>query len=76
MDEAGTLPNAGPQKRPVLSTETSLHVRITWKDMAVHNLKTGEPRMTLTGWAKKRLDNWFPIHLGAVMHVTLTDDHP
>ena len=55
---------------------TGLRMGIAWKDMAVHNLKTGEPRMTLTGWAKKRLDDLVPDTHEAIVHVTLTDDHP
>jgi holo-[acyl-carrier protein] synthase len=32
--------------------------------------------MTLTGWAKKRLDDLVPDTHEAIVHVTLTDDHP
>jgi holo-[acyl-carrier protein] synthase len=44
--------------------------------MAVSNLKSGQPVMTVTGWAKTRLDDMTPDGHEAVIHVTLTDDHP
>ena len=49
---------------------------IVWKDMAVTNLRTGQPRMTLTGWAAERMASMTPPGHRAVVHVTLTDDHP
>ena len=55
---------------------TGLAMGISWKDMAVKNLETGQPIMELTGWAKKRLDEMTPRGRRAVVHVTLTDDHP
>ncbi|MEL0286364.1 MAG: holo-ACP synthase, partial [Paracoccaceae bacterium] len=33
---------------------TGLRMGISWKDMAVSNLKTGQPVMTVTGWAAER----------------------
>lgn len=55
---------------------TGLRMGIAWKDMAVSNLETGQPVMELTGWAKERLDSMTPAGHQAVVHVTLTDDHP
>lgn len=55
---------------------TGLRMGISWKDMAVSNLRTGQPVMHLTGWAKERLDSMTPPGHEAVIHVTLTDDHP
>ncbi len=55
---------------------TGLAMGISWKDMAVTNLKTGQPTMAVTGWAKDRLDAMTPDGHDAVIHVTLTDDHP
>lgn len=55
---------------------TGLRMGIAWKDMAVSNLKTGQPVMHVTGWAKERLDSMTPAGHEAVIHVTLTDDHP
>ncbi len=55
---------------------TGLRMGIAWKDMAVTNLATGQPVMTLTGWAAERLKAMTPDGHEAVVHVTLTDDHP
>ena len=49
---------------------------ISWKDMAVSNIDTGQPVMTLTGWAKKRLLELTPEGYLSTLHVSLTDDHP
>jgi holo-[acyl-carrier protein] synthase len=55
---------------------TGLRMGISWKDMAVSNLRTGQPVMAVTGWAKDRLDQMTPEGHEAIIHVTLTDDHP
>jgi len=55
---------------------TGLRMGISWKDMAVSNLKTGQPVMEVTGWARQRLDEMTPKGHEAIIHVTLTDDHP
>ena len=55
---------------------TGLAMGIAWKDMSVSNLKSGQPVMHVTGWAKERLDAMPPEGHEAVIHVTLTDDHP
>ncbi|PIB23258.1 holo-ACP synthase [Amylibacter kogurei] len=55
---------------------TGLAMGIAWKDMAVANISTGQPTMTLTGWAKRRLDELTPANHTATIHVSLTDDHP
>ncbi|NDV99064.1 holo-ACP synthase [Salipiger sp. PrR002] len=55
---------------------TGLRMGIAWKDMAVTNLPTGQPVMQVTGWAKERLDAMTPEGHEAIIHVTLTDDHP
>ena len=55
---------------------TGLRMGIAWKDMSVRNLHTGQPVMELTGWAKKRLEALTPPGHDAIIHVTLTDDHP
>lgn len=55
---------------------TGLRMGIGWKDMAVSNLRSGQPEMEVTGWAKTRLDEITPAGHRAVIHVTLTDDHP
>ena len=55
---------------------TGLRMGIAWKDMAVSNLHTGQPVMEVTGWAKERLEAMTPEGYEAIIHVTLTDDHP
>ncbi len=55
---------------------TGLRMGISWKDMAVTNLRSGQPRMHLTGWAAQRLAEMTPPGHKARIHVTLTDDHP
>ena len=55
---------------------TGLRMGIAWKDMAVSNLHTGQPVMAVTGWARERLDQMTPPGHEAIIHVTLTDDHP
>ena len=55
---------------------TGLRMGISWKDMAVTNLRSGQPVMHVTGWAAERLRSMTPAGHEAVIHVTLTDDHP
>ena len=53
-----------------------LRMGISWKDMAVYNLKTGQPIITVSGWAAERLREMTPKGHRATIHVSLTDDHP
>ncbi len=55
---------------------TGLRMGISWRDMAVSNLRTGQPVMAVTGWAAERLASMTPPGHEALIHVTLTDDHP
>ncbi|MEL6588111.1 MAG: holo-ACP synthase [Pseudomonadota bacterium] len=55
---------------------TGLRMGIAWKDMSVTNLHTGQPIMHVTGWAADRLEQMTPDGHEAVIHVSLTDDHP
>ena len=55
---------------------TGLRMSISWRDMAVSNLRTGQSRMALSGRAAERLAQMTPPGHRAVVHVTLTDDHP
>ena len=54
---------------------TGLRMGISWKDMAVTNLRSGQPVMHLTGWAADRLAAMTPTGYRAMVHVTLTEDH-
>ncbi|MDG1376624.1 MAG: holo-ACP synthase [Yoonia sp.] len=55
---------------------TGLAMGISWKDMSVTNLRSGQPTMHVTGWAKEQLNKMTPAGHRAVIHVTLTDDYP
>lgn len=46
------------------------------KDIGVVNARSGAPTLALTGGAKARLDAITPAGHVAVVHLTLTDDHP
>ena len=76
-DEAGTLAKRWAAKEACSKAlGTGLRMGISWKDMAVTNIDTGQPVMTLTGWAKERLEQLTPAGHLATLHVSLTDDHP
>ena len=49
---------------------------IRWQEMGVVNLPSGQPTLSLTGKAKARLDHLTPAGFEAVIHLTLTDEHP
>ena len=76
-NEAGTLAKRWAAKEACSKAlGTGLRMGISWKDMAVSNIDTGQPVMRLTGWAKKRLEELTPAGHFATLHVSLTDDHP
>ena len=76
-DEAGTLAKRWAAKEACSKAlGTGLAMGISWRDMAVTNLRSGQPVMALTGWAADRLAGMTPPGHHAVVHVTLTDDHP
>ena len=55
---------------------TGLAMGISWRDMSVTNLTSGQPVMHLTGWAAERLAALTPAGHISHVHVTLTDDAP
>ncbi|TVQ57755.1 MAG: holo-ACP synthase [Rhodobacteraceae bacterium] len=55
---------------------TGLRMGVAWREMAVENLDTGQPVMTVTGGAAERLAAMTPPGMTAHVHVTLTDDFP
>tara|TARA_R110000772_G_scaffold68653_11_gene152052 strand:+ start:2500 stop:2907 length:408 start_codon:yes stop_codon:yes gene_type:complete len=55
---------------------TGFKAGVFMKDIGVVNAKSGAPTLTLTGGAKKRLDALTPAGYDAIVHLTLTDDHP
>ncbi|WP_424944438.1 holo-ACP synthase [Aliiroseovarius crassostreae] len=76
-DEAGTLAKRWAAKEACSKAlGTGLAMGISWRDMAVSNLRSGQPVMEVTGWARERLDEMTPAGHTATIHVTLTDDHP
>ena len=55
-DEAGTLAKRWAAKEACSKAlGTGLAMGISWRDMAVTNLRSGQPVMALTGWAADRL---------------------
>jgi len=76
-DEAGTYAKRWAAKEACSKAlGTGLRMGIAWRDMAVTNLRTGQPHMELTGWAARRLQEMTPPGHVAHIHVSLTDDHP
>ena len=55
---------------------TGLRMGVAWREMGVVNLPSGKPTMRLTGEAGRRLAMLTPAGHSAVIHVTITDDHP
>ena len=49
---------------------------IRWQEMGVVNLPSGQPTLDLTGKARSRLASLLPPGHEAVIHLTLTDEHP
>lgn len=76
-DEAGTLAKRWAAKEACSKAlGTGLAMGISWRDMAVSNLRSGQPVMALTGWAADRLAAMTPPGHEALVHVTLNDDDP
>jgi len=55
---------------------TGMRRGVFWRDMGVINMRSGQPTMALTGGAAERLKEMTPAGMKAVIHLTLTDDHP
>ena len=55
---------------------TGFRAGVFMRDIGVVNARTGAPTLALTGGAKKRLDLLTPDGYEALIHLTLTDDHP
>ena len=76
-DEAGTYAKRWAAKEACSKAlGTGLRMGIAWRDMSVSNLASGQPVMEVTGWAQNRLDEITPDDHEAIVHVSLTDDHP
>jgi holo-[acyl-carrier protein] synthase len=55
---------------------TGMRAGVFWRDMGVVNMRSGQPTMALTGGAAERLAAITPPGHRAVIHLSLTDDHP
>lgn len=55
---------------------TGMRRGVFWRDMGVVNMRSGQPTMALTGGALDRLKEMTPPGMKAVIHLSLTDDHP
>ena len=55
---------------------TGLRHGVFWRDMGVVNLPSGKPTMKLTGGAAARLASMTPAGHEAIIHLTITDEHP
>jgi holo-[acyl-carrier protein] synthase len=55
---------------------TGLRGGVHLRDMGVVNLRSGQPTLALTGGAAERLARLIPPGHRAVIHLSLTDDHP
>ena len=55
---------------------TGLRHGVFWRDMGVVNLPSGQPTMRLTNGAATRLAAITPAGCEALIHLTITDEHP
>lgn len=55
---------------------TGMRRDVYWKDMGVVNLPSGRPTLALTGPAAEHLARLTPAGHEAVVHLTLSDEHP
>lgn len=55
---------------------TGMRRGVFWRDMGVVNMRSGQPTMALTNGALDRLKEMTPPGHRAVVHLSLTDDHP
>lgn len=55
---------------------TGFRAGVYMKDIGVVNARSGAPTLALTGGAALRLETLLPEDHQAMVHLTLTDDHP
>ena len=55
---------------------TGIRRGVYWRDMAVINLKSGKPTISLTGGAAKRLAEITPKGMTAQIDISMTDEPP
>lgn len=75
--KAGTLAKRFAAKEAFSkAVGTGFKAGVFMKDIGVVNAKSGAPTLALTGGAAERLAAITPSGHEAVVHLTLTDDHP
>jgi holo-[acyl-carrier protein] synthase len=75
--KAGTLAKRFAAKEAFSkAVGTGFKAGVFMKDIGVVNMKSGAPTLALTGGAAARLAAIVPEGHEAVVHLTLTDDHP
>lgn len=75
--KAGTLAKRFAAKEAFSkAVGTGFKAGVFMKDIGVVNMKSGAPTLALTGGAAARLAAMVPAGYEAVVHLTLTDDHP
>ena len=76
-DRAGTYAKRFAAKEACAKAlGTGLRAGVFWRDMGVVNRPSGQPTMRLTGGALRRLQAIVPAGHEAVIHLSLTDEHP
>ena len=55
---------------------TGFRMGVYWRDMAVTNLESGKPTISLTGGAAKRLDEITPRDMTPQINISMTDEPP
>lgn len=55
---------------------TGIRKGVYWRDIAVINLKSGKPTISLTGGAAKRLSEITPKDMMAQIDISMTDEPP
>ncbi|MDF0487125.1 holo-ACP synthase [Sphingomonas sp. H39-1-10] len=75
--KAGTLAKRFAAKEAFSkAVGTGFRAGVFMKDIGVVNAPSGAPTLALTGGARARLDAITPEGHVALVHLTLTDDHP
>ena len=75
--KAGTLAKRFAAKEAFSkAVGTGFKAGVFMKDIGVVNARSGAPTLALTGGAANRLAAITPAGHAAVIHLTLTDDHP
>ena len=77
FNKAGTLAKRFAAKEAFSkAVGTGFKAGVFMKDIGVVNAPSGAPTLALTGGAAERLAALTPAGHSAVVHLTLTDDHP